>query len=104
MSRTHDTLYEVLSNVQRRQLLFALLDETPQPDSPNELDTLPDTTRVGDAGRVEHRHVHLPKLNDYGFIEWSPDTSCVERGPEFDEIRPTLELLAAHHEELPPTK
>ncbi|TYL40729.1 hypothetical protein CV102_03290 [Natronococcus pandeyae] len=104
MTRTHDNLYEVLSNVQRRQLLFALLEETPQSDSPKELETLPDARGTGEAERVEHRHVHLPKLDAYGFVDWSPETRRVERGPQFDEIRPALELLAAHHEGLPSAK
>ncbi|MDS0474064.1 hypothetical protein [Natrinema sp. 1APR25-10V2] len=97
MNNTNDQLYEVLANEQRRQLLFGLLDENPRADSPIDLDTPPDDVIAERTDRIEQRHVHLPKLDDYGFIEWIPSMSCVEKGPRFDEIRPTLELLAKHH-------
>ncbi|WP_254544885.1 transcriptional regulator [Halomarina pelagica] len=45
--------------------------------------------------------VHLPKLADYGFIEWDRNTHEVMKGPKFDEIRPLLELLEAHEDKLP---
>lgn len=47
------------------------------------------------------QHLHLPKLADYEFIEWNKDTHEVTKGPKFDEIRPLLELLATHEDELP---
>jgi hypothetical protein len=47
------------------------------------------------------RHVHLPKLVEYGFVVWDEDEHEVEKGPNFDEIRPVLELLNDHAEELP---
>ena len=47
------------------------------------------------------KHVHLPKLESYGFITWDQTTSEVSKGPNFGEIRPLLEMLAAHEDELP---
>lgn len=38
-------------------------------------------------------HVHLPKLEEAGLIEWDPEHEAVRRGPEFREIRPILQLL-----------
>jgi hypothetical protein len=98
MKNIYDNLYDVLSNVHRRRLLFTLLVSTPQTQVLRNLDTPPDTALADDTKRIEYHHVHLPKLADNGFIEWSPDTDRIERGPRFDEIKPALELLAAHHE------
>jgi len=100
MNDTHDRLYEVLANEQRRRLLFGLLDENPRTDAPIDLDTPPDDVVAERTDRLEQRHVHLPKLDEYEYIEWIPSRSCVERGSRFDEIRPTLELLARHHGKL----
>ncbi|WP_148225486.1 hypothetical protein [Haloterrigena turkmenica] len=104
MSQVHDELYEVVSNVQRRQLLFALLEDSPKPDSPEELDTPPDSTKSEESIRIEYRHVHLPKLDEQGFINWFPKMNYVEQGPKFDEVESTLELLAEHHKELAKVK
>ena len=38
-------------------------------------------------------HSHLPKLVDYGFIEWNTDTREIAKGPQFEEIRPVLECI-----------
>jgi hypothetical protein len=46
-------------------------------------------------------HTHLPKLEEAGFIVWHQDTNKVEKGPRFEEIRPLLELIDAHADELP---
>lgn len=98
MGTIHDQLYEVLAEEPRRRLLFDLLEETPRTDTPIDLDTPPDGVIADEADRIRFEHDHLPKLDDYGFIEWTPSMRCVERGPRFDEIRPVLELLADHHE------
>ncbi|WP_255169614.1 hypothetical protein [Natrononativus amylolyticus] len=100
MTKIHDGLYEVLSNPHQRHLLFALLEKNPQTELPGDLDTPPDTGTVDGTARVDYHHIHLPKLADKGFIEWTSGTDRVERGAQFDDIRPALELLAAHHEDL----
>ncbi len=100
MKDVHDRLYAVLSNAHRRHLLFTLLENNPHTEVPSDLDAPPDAALADDMSRIKYHHIHLPKLADNGFIEWSPGTDRVERGPRFDEIKPALELLAAHHEEL----
>jgi hypothetical protein len=47
------------------------------------------------------RHTHLPKLASAGFIEWDPETNTVQQGPRFEDIRPLLELMHDHADELP---
>ena len=36
-----------------------------------------------------------------GFIEWDQEDQQIERGPNYDEIIPLLELLVEHENELP---
>lgn len=99
MNQSLDECYDALADAQRRRLLVGLLEENPRTDSPIDLDAPPDVV-ADDAARIEHRHVHLPKLDDYGFVEWTPSIDCVEKGPRFEEIRPMLETLASHHGQL----
>lgn len=93
-----DVMLDALADVQRRRLLVALLQHNPQDDSPAIIEE--DTDSL-DA-LISMRHVHLPKLQDYGFIDWNRETHEVTKGPNFDQIRPLLELLDNHGDELPP--
>lgn len=45
---------------------------------------------------MELRHVHLPKLEEEGLIEWEQETGTVFRGPSFEEIEPALRFLASN--------
>lgn len=90
-----DDALDALADVQRRKLLLSLLDHNPQDDSPvvigateSEIEALESLTTMN--------HVHLPKLAEYGFIEWDRENNEVTKGPEFVEIRPLLELLKDH--------
>lgn len=99
-SISFDDMVEALAKVQRRKLLIALLEHNPQDDTPAVIDV-----SESDADVVERfvtmQHVHLPKLVDYGFIEWDRESHEVMKGPKFEEIRPLLELLDSHEDELP---
>lgn len=96
---TFDDALDALADVQRRRLLLDLLDHNPDDTS-----TFTDDADARDSD-VEHRiameHLHLPKLTEYGFVEWNEDSHEVSRGPNFDEISPLLELLDDHEDELP---
>lgn len=99
-NRSFDELLQVLSNFQRRKLLVALLEHNPQDDSPQVVGE--STEEAGALTRmIQMHHVHLPKLEEYGFIVWNRETNEVSKGPEFEEIRPLLELLRDHEDELP---
>ena len=98
--RTFDELLDALGHIQRRRLLCALL--TPNPQSAGTVGVAAtDSAEEERMRRVEMHHVHLPKLEEYGFIVWNRDTNKVSKGPTFEEIRPLLELLADHEDELP---
>jgi predicted transcriptional regulator len=95
-----DDLIDALAARQRRRLLIALVEDTPQDVSEGICaDAETDADALGQ--RVLLCHCHLPKLADSGFIEWHGETHTVTRGPNFDAIRPLLELLADHEDELP---
>lgn len=38
-------------------------------------------------------HVHFPKLEDSGFIDWDRDRDRITHGPRFEELYPFLDLL-----------
>lgn len=94
-----DKVFEALADEYRRQLLFELLDRNPRtvvtrPESPR-------TQFETDDATVRKHHVHLPKLEADGFIDWDRNAQVVTKGPAFDEIRPILELIDEHQSELP---
>ncbi|MBX0297516.1 DUF7344 domain-containing protein [Haloarcula nitratireducens] len=99
-SRISDEILDALGHIQRRKLLYALLSHNPQDDTPVVVDG--DESVEEELSRlVEMHHVHLPKLEDYGFIRWDRDSNEVSKGPNFEEIRPLLQLLNDHKDELP---
>lgn len=100
MSALSDTLFEVLANEHRRRILFALV-ELPPNEPPIYLDAPPDAAGMDPAVTIERQHIHLPKLADYGFIEWHRNLNAVEPGPRFEEHRPVLELLSEYRGESP---
>ncbi|WP_435157581.1 DUF7344 domain-containing protein [Haladaptatus sp. DFWS20] len=97
-----DNLLDVLSDTYRRRLLIALLEHNPQDDEDPQI---PNDVKSDDEAleslKLQMRHSHLPKLEDTGFIEWDQHTNTVRKGPRFEEIRPILELMHNHADELP---
>jgi hypothetical protein len=95
-----DDMVDAVAHIQRRKLLIALLEHNPQDDTPI---IVADSKDDADALErlVSMQHVHLPKLVDYGFIEWDKDSHEVVKGPNFDAIKPLLRLLDDHEDELP---
>lgn len=92
-----DDQLDAIAHVQRRKVLVALLEDNPRADSPG---AIGDTVAAVDRP-VSMRHVHLPKLEDLGFIDWDRRTHEVRQGPRFDEIEPLLDVLVANQDELP---
>ena len=95
-----DDLLDALADVQRRRLLVALVERDPQDGTPVVV-TDSDTDVDSATHLMKMKHIHLPKLVNYGFIEWNRNTHEVTRGAEFDEIGPLLKLLDDHEAELP---
>ncbi|WP_159901916.1 ArsR family transcriptional regulator [Salinirussus salinus] len=96
-----DEYFQALADAHRRRLLVALLEHNPQRDSIVVPEDVHEGEKSLEALQIEFYHVHLPQLEEAGFILWNRDTHEVMRGPRFDEIRPLLELLHNHADELP---
>ncbi|MFC7131810.1 MULTISPECIES: DUF7344 domain-containing protein [Salinibaculum] len=89
----NDKTFDALAHEQRRTLLLDILESNPQ-DAGVELPT--GESAPTDAERrvwISMYHSHLPKLEDYGYIEWNRDAQEVVKGPQFEEIRPLLEWV-----------
>lgn len=96
-----DDLFEALSNPYRRQLLVALLEHNPQDDHDRDpLDLVSDDIEP-DVLELHLLHSHLPKLEEMDFITWDRETNEISKGPDWDEIKPLLELIDNHQDELP---
>lgn len=114
-----DAVFEALAAPQRQQVLVGLLDHEPQhvaelsgasqkmADAHEALlsQYLSDSRESAavDNELLRTHCVHLPKLVEYGFAEWDRDTEIVTKGPQFDEIRPFLELLDDQRDDRSPT-
>ncbi|WP_210424941.1 DUF7344 domain-containing protein [Halorussus halobius] len=92
--------------MKRRRVLFALLRERPGASGRGSsgAGTGVEVESLGGGGlamsSVDVYHNHLPKLDDLGFVSWDRETGVVAPGPQFEEIRPLLELLADNGHEL----
>lgn len=101
-----DVQLDALSHVKRRRVLFVLLRER-SGDSEAGSSGPGTSVEVGSLGgggltmsSADVYHNHLPKLDDLGFVSWDRETGVVTTGPEFEAIRPLLELLAENGNEL----
>lgn len=95
-----DDALDALGDTRRRELLLTLLERGSYDDSPVVVDGSGSGLAAVEDG-VAMRHIHLPKLADHGLVRWDRATHEVQRGPDFVEIRPMLELLDEHADELP---
>lgn len=90
----NDNIFDALRDEHRRELLFDLLEHNPQ--SVMKQSTANRQTEQADADRqlqIAMYHTHLPKLEDYGFIQWKKNAHEVTKGPQFGELRPLLEWM-----------
>lgn len=101
-----DNLFDALSHPFRRQILTVLArpdslhsectDFVHPLDEENETD---DDEPEPDILERELRQRHLALLDEYGFVDWNPQTETLTRGGRFDEIHPILEFLATYRAE-----
>jgi hypothetical protein len=97
-----DEVLLVLSNVHRRRMLLKLLDHNPRDERMELTDRAAEEADATlDELEIEMFHVHLPKLAEEGFVDWDREAEEVTKGPRFDEIRPLLQLMVDHADELP---
>lgn len=91
---------DALAHRAQRQLLVELLQANPHDDTPVDSDDV----EVEDEDvelLLDFQHFHLPELEEKGFVDYDRDTHTVTKGPDFEEIKPVLELIDEHRDELP---
>ena len=96
-----DRAFDVLSHPYRRRILTALAEGNPREEdefSPEQLQADDEDLRVF---TTELFHVHLPKLEAAGYVEWDRETGAITHGPNYDEVAPLVELMRNHPDELP---
>jgi DNA-binding HxlR family transcriptional regulator len=91
-------VFEVLSHEYRRYILWALTDPERRPGDAVEAIHFADFDGEPDILHLQLRHRHLPKLDDYGFVDWDPETGTLTRGPRFEEIEPFLDMVGDEYE------
>lgn len=94
-----DKVMYALTDGHRRQILVELLESNSQHVG-RERDRReePGTRRYA----LVTYHVHLPKLEEQGFVDWNQKQGTVTRGDQFGTVRPVLEALQGRQDDLPP--
>jgi len=92
-----DRAMDALAADTRRQLLASLHDAAP-----------PVGVAVSEAvddpePSSELHHVHVPKLERYGYVEVTHDEALLYRGPRFEEVAAVMRVVEANASELPGT-
>lgn len=93
-----DRIADALGDQARRHVLVGLLDHNPLDYREAVAD---DGGRDRDDAELQMVHMHLPKLDDMGYVGWDRESGTVVKGEKWDEIEPVLRLLDDHSEQLP---
>ncbi len=96
-----DSCFRALTDPYRRQLLVALLEHNPQDDDDRDPLNIVDDDREPKVLKSELIHVHLPLLEEMGYIQWDRDSNQIRKGPNWEDIEPLLTLIHDHRGELP---
>lgn len=92
-----DDVFKTVGDRRRRELLFAVRETK---GGGIEAVSVPEDVVEGEAVRdqvaIEYQQIHLPKLEDHGFIQWDRRRDEVVAGPRFDRLEPLLEVVEEH--------
>lgn len=97
---TLDAVFRTLANRTRRRVLVDLLDQRRHDEVPIEHISLQDDEGVAVREEVLYQ-VDLPYMDELGLISWDSDARTVGQGPQYDEIRPVVELFEDQQEDFP---
>jgi hypothetical protein len=89
MSGEVDDVFEALNDKHRRAILLGLFES-----GDSGLEVGRSSSGQSEQAALVRSHLHLPKLDDYGFVMWHRDQNRVVRGPRFGEVEPLLDYLS----------
>lgn len=88
-----DRYLKALAYENRRQLLYEL--EAREEEAVSVSEDVLGTQQQSDVEGVhaEYYHIHLPKLEELGIVDWDQNAGIVRRGPVFEKVSPLLEIV-----------
>ena len=98
---TLDQLFTCLSHPTRRRLLTTLAVDNPRDEKEFESPDFKPEDQELELFIAQLYHKHFPHLEHAGYITWDRTSDTITRGPNFEEIRPLIELMNNHQDELP---
>ena len=94
-----DQVLDLLSCSLRREVLAALQEADPvDAEGVSLADIVPDGAT---EPPMSLHHVHLPKLEHAGLVEWDDEAEVIGPGARFEEVEPLVELLRRNEDDLP---
>lgn len=100
-TRPLDRVFDALRTQDRRRVLHVL--SAAESDDGRAV-TLRDTMPPGNDEATyltRMRHTDVPKLVDYGYVEYDDESDVLRPGSRFDEIERVIETLFENEEHLP---
>ena len=95
-----DRVLSALCDPTRRRLLFELYEEVNTGEE-NSIKYSCLALYETEERRLELYHVHFPKLEEFGYINWNEAEKTIQKGYRWGEIEPVLELIHTHSSDLP---
>lgn len=101
-SESWNRLFVALSVEPRREIIRSLLNEPIERRLPlPEAAASPNQSMDSETLARQLRHHHLPKLAELGYIRWSSDPFCVQRGPNFEQPAFIIQQITGSVDEIP---
>jgi len=101
-SENWDGVFKGLSAGPRRRLLLSLSDVPPDQSVPLPQHAMKtDSTSDPEAVRRELYHVHLPVLEELGFVTSESEPLAAARGPQFEQVAAVLDSVESEAANLP---
>lgn len=94
-------VFKILSHPIRRWILTELTDQRQLSVEEVATGEFESAIETYDSLLVVLNHSHLPALDEASYIDWNNAANTIRRGSRFEEIRPFLELLNDHQNEIP---
>ena len=98
---TLDEIFRCLSHPTRRRILTRLAEHNPRHEDEFSTRGFDPDDRELTMFKTRIHHKHLPLLEKSGFLEWDREADVITRGPNFEEVRPLIDLMVNHQDELP---